>query len=127
MDKDIIYRICGYAGLSLIVTGAFSYAALLSHPVWTVVFFCLGVVLETIHRFCGEESDYARSRDTERVIGERRLYRQRWIAVLLLYLSAAIMILPKGFYFGFYNNHSLWFVPFLIFTVVEVYCIFRLK
>ena len=122
-----INKICGYAGLALIVAGAFLYAAVLSHPWWIVVLFCMGVILLTFNRFLGGDSDYAKSKDLSLPVGIRRLYRQRWIAVLLLYLSVAIMILPMGFYLGIYNNHSFWFIPFLIFTVVEVYSIFRIK
>ena len=124
---NYLYKNCGTVGLTFIVAGAFLYVALLSHPWWVIALFSLGVVLLTVNRFCGEKSDYSHSSDRTLPIGIRRLYRQRWIAVLLLYLSIAIMILPIGFYLGIYNNHSLWFVPFLIFTVVEVYSLFRIK
>ena len=78
-------------------------------------------------RFIGSKADFSLSKNKELDLVVRRLYRQRVIAASILCISVVLLFLPNGFYFGYYIRHSLWFIPFLIFTIIEIYTTFRLS
>ena len=56
----------------------------------------------------------------------RRLYHQRVFGWVGLAVAAVLMLLPVGFYAGFWVGSSSWLVPFVFFVVVEVYTAFRI-
>ena len=124
MNKYLTY--CGYAGSLLILTSAFLYVVIIRHPMWIAVMFTIGVLLLTLHRFVGPDSDLSRSNDKSKSLTLRRLYRQRVFGVCILYLCVLLLFIHPGFYFGYYIVNSMWFLPFIIFTVVELYTAFRI-
>ena len=114
-------------GLLLVLATAFLILVLLQHSFLAHIIFSIGVVFLTLGRFFGPSSDYTLSRDRSSSFISRRLHRQRLVAVCILYLSILLLFLPEGFYFGYYIRKSLWFIPFMIFTIIEVYTTFRLS
>ena len=49
----------------------------------------------------------------------KRLYRQRMIGGIMLLASAVMMI-------AYTLSHTAWLIPFIIFTVIETYTVFRI-
>lgn len=123
---DRFLRISGYFGPVLLVASALLFIITKSHPLWVCVLFSIGVVLLTLNRFMGPESDFQQSKDTRKQLAIRRLYRQRCVGTLVLYLSVLLLFLHEGFYYGYYLRKSSWLLPFIVFTVIELYTAFRL-
>lgn len=121
------YSLIHNIGLLLVLLTAFVKLVLLHHSLLLSLLFSMGVILITIGRFFGSESDYSLSKKDRSDLISRRLHRQRLVAVCILYLSVLLLFLPEGFYFGIYIRKSLWFLPLMIFTIIEVYTIFRLS
>ena len=113
-------------GLSLLVLSACLFIIVGIEMTWVKILFTLSVILLSIGRFIGKESEFHLSNDTNLSLTLRRLYRQRVFSVVILYISVAILFMHPGFYFGIYLYPSNWFMPFLIFTIVEVYTVFRI-
>ena len=114
-------------GLVIVLVSSFIILVLLKYSILSSLLFSIGVVMLTIGRFIGSRSDYCLSQNNQLNTAVRRLYRQRVIAVCLLYLSIFLLFLPEGFYWGYYIRRSLWFIPLLVFTIIEIYTIFRLS
>ena len=115
----------GYAGPLLIVVSAVLFI-ITGYPLWTCILFAMGVVMLTLNRFIGNESDFGRSRDRRMPMNIRRLYRQRCVGTVVLFLSVAILFMHEGFYYGVYLRKINWLLPFVIFAVIELYTAFRL-
>lgn len=120
-----ILKIMGYAGPLLIVVSAVLFI-ITGYPMWTCIMFAMGVVMLTLNRFIGNESDFGRSRDRRMPMNIRRLYRQRCVGTVVLFLSVAILFMHEGFYYGVYLRKINWLLPFVIFAVIELYTAFRL-
>lgn len=58
---------------------------------------------------------------------EKRLYRQRKAGAIALLMAALLMIVCPCYFLGYYLLPSTWLIPFVIFTVFEVYTAFRIK
>ena len=116
----------GYIGPVLLVVAALLFIILNSYALWIRVLFALGVVLLTINRFFGDESDWRQSKRSDKPLTLRRLYRQRCVGVVVLYLSVVLLFLPEGFYYGVYLRRISWLLPFIVFTVIELYSAFRI-
>lgn len=127
MKKDNIFNYIHNIGLILLVISAFVILVMLNNSIYICILFCIGVLMLSIGRFLGPSSDYIRSNDQSLSISFRRLYRQRLFAVCLLYISILLLFIHEGFYWGYYIRRSLWFLPFLIFTIIEIYTTFRLS
>lgn len=119
-------KLSGYIGPVLLVAAALLFIVLNSYALWIRVLFSLGVVLLTINRFFGEDSDWSQSKRSDKPLTLRRLYRQRCVGVVVLYLSAVLLFLPEGFYYGVYLRRISWLLPFIVFTVIELYSAFRI-
>ena len=119
-------KLSGYIGPVLLVVAALLFIVLNSYALWIRVLFSLGVVLLTINRFFGEDSDWSQSKRSDKPLTLRRLYRQRCVGVVVLYLSAVLLFLPEGFYYGVYLRRISWLLPFIVFTVIELYSAFRI-
>ncbi len=122
-----IYTYIHNIGLILVLLAAFTILVLLQNSIFAKLLFSIGVVFLTIGRFFGPSNDYSLSCDKTNDLTVRRLYRQRIVAVCVLYLSIILLFIPSGFYWGIYLRGSIWFIPFLFFTIIEVYTIFRLS
>ncbi len=57
----------------------------------------------------------------------RRLYHQRAFGAVALALTAALMFLPQGYYWGMYVRPTSWVMMFVMFVVIEVYTTFRMS
>ncbi len=119
-------KLSGYIGPVLLVVAALLFIILNSYALWIRVLFALGVVLLTINRFFGDESDWRQSKRSDKPLTLRRLYRQRCVGVVVLYLSVVLLFLPEGFYYGIYLRRISWLLPFIVFTVIELYSAFRI-
>ena len=120
------FRLTGYIGPLLLVASALLFIILNSYALWIRILFALGVVILTINRFFGEESDWHQSKRSDQSLTLRRLYRQRCVGVIILYLSVVLLFLPEGFYYGIYLRRISWLLPFIVFTVIELYSAFRI-
>mgnify|MGYP007069845168 CR=1 FL=1 len=121
-----ILKIMGYAGPLVLLASVLMFIILRSYPLWTIIMFTLGVVMLTLNRFIGNESDFGRSRDRRMPMNIRRLYRQRCVGTIVLFLSVAILFMHEGFYYGVYMRKATWLLPFIVFCVIEFYAAFRL-
>ena len=119
-------KLSGYIGPVLLVAAALLFIVLNSYALWIRILFALGVVLLTINRFFGDESDWRQSKRSDKPLTLRRLYRQRCVGVVVLYLSVVLLFLPEGFYYGVYLRRISWLLPFIVFTVIELYSAFRI-
>ena len=119
-------KLSGYIGPVLLVAAALLFIVLNSYALWIRILFALGVVLLTINRFFGDESDWRQSKRSDKPLTLRRLYRQRCVGVVVLYLSIVLLFLPEGFYYGVYLRRISWLLPFIVFTVIELYSAFRI-
>ncbi len=115
------------AGLILILFTAFIMLVLLKQSTIIRILFSIGVLMLLAGRFTGKSSEYSLYRKSKSNLTIHRLYLQRLIGSCILVLSIALLFLPQGFYWGYYIRKSFWFIPFLIFCVIEVYTVFRLS
>jgi hypothetical protein len=124
MDKEKILGYVEIVGETLVVAGA---AAWLPLPVIASCVFCVGVVVFAVGRFTQTPFYQKYTVMDPKELTMRRLYHQRVFGIIALILSAALMCLPQGFYFGMYVTSSSWLVLFAIFVVLEVYTAFRIS
>lgn len=121
-----LLKIMGYAGPLLIVVSAVLFMVIKGYPMWICILFTLGVVMLTLNRFIGNECDFGQSKDRRKPLRLRRLYRQRCVGTVLLFLSVAILFMHEGFYYGVYLRKINWLLPFIVFAILELYTAFRL-
>ena len=101
----------------------------ISRMSWVPYGFALGTVLFSIGRLAqGSENILAETPEKSK-LSMIRLIRQRNIGLLFLYLASAFMFVktPMHLYEGIYLLKSSWLVPFICFTVIEVYTTFRMS
>lgn len=102
-------------GETMVLIGAVIWSWL---PQWAVYVFVIGACLFFFGRMLA-------STQTEN-IATRRLLAQQKAGALFLLLSAVTMITTPTWFLGYYLTKSTWFIPFLIFVIIEVYTTFRL-
>ncbi|MCQ2076561.1 MAG: hypothetical protein MJZ20_05940 [Bacteroidaceae bacterium] len=79
---------------------------------WTSYIFALGTVMFATGRF------FEKHPETQTTT-LKRLYRQQCIGIIMLMASAGLML--------FYTaSRTAWLVPFIVFTVAELYTAFRI-
>ena len=101
----------------------------ITRMLWVPYGFALGTVLFSIGRLAqGSESILAETPEKNHLTMVR-LIRQRNIGILFLLLAAAAMFVktPMHLYEGIYLFRSSWLIPFICFTVFEVYTTFRMS
>ena len=107
----------------------FSALLWITRMLWVPYGFALGTVLFSIGRLAqGSEGILAETPEKNRLT-MIRLIRQRNIGIVFLLLAAAAMFVkgPMHLYEGIYIFRSTWLVPFICFTVFEVYTTFRIS
>lgn len=90
--------------------------------------FALGTVLFSIGRLAqGNDHILAEIPESKR-LQATRLLRQRYFGIVFLFIASALMFArtPMHLYQGIYIMKSSWLVPFICFTVIEVYTAFRI-
>lgn len=123
MDKTNIWTILANTGELLVVVGAALWIA--NADIMKYVF-ASGATLMAIGRFVAHGASDCAS------ITLRRLYVQRNIGVVMLLLAALLMFVWQtidGTEIGQYSlmaTKAAWFLPFLIFVVIELYTAFRI-
>lgn len=115
-------KVAGYLEIAGLTTIAVASMAWISHSVWVSFVYTTGTVIFAIGRLAVQQTIKAEG------ITVKRLLRQRTFAVFVLLFSAMLMFMEPGWYFGynFYLTKFAWFIPFLIFVIIEVYTAFRL-
>ncbi len=101
----------------------------ISRMLWVPYGFALGTILFSIGRLAqGNEGILAETPEKNQLT-MIRLIRQRNISIVFLMLAAVFMLVktPMHLYEGFYLLKSSWLVPFICFTVIEVYTTFRMS
>jgi hypothetical protein len=91
-------------------------------------FFALGTVLFSIGRLAqGNDHILAEIPESKR-LQATRLLRQRYFGIVFLFIASALMFAktPMHLFQGIYIMKSSWLVPFICFTVIEVYTAFRI-
>lgn len=124
MDKEKFLGYVEIVGEVLVAAGAVAW---LPVPVIASSVFCLGVVVFAVGRFAQTPFYQKYGVMDSKELTMRRLYHQRVFGIVALVLSAVLMCLPQGFYFGMYVAPSSWLVLFVIFVVLEVYTAFRIS
>ncbi len=90
--------------------------------------FAVGTVLFSIGRLAqGNDHILAEIPEGKR-LQATRLLRQRYFGIVFLFIASALMFAktPMHLYQGIYIMKSSWLVPFICFTVIEVYTAFRI-
>ena len=90
--------------------------------------FAVGTVLFSIGRLAqGNDHILAEIPESKR-LQATRLLRQRYFGIVFLFIASALMFArtPMHLYQGIYIMKSSWLVPFICFTVIEVYTAFRI-
>lgn len=108
----------------MVVVGAALWMPMRAIALWI---FAIGVALFAVGRFLQTPFYQKYSERDPRELTLRRLYNQRVIGMVALILSAMLMFMPVGFYFGVYLGKMSWLVMFVVFVVVEVYTVFRIS
>lgn len=108
----------------MVVVGAALWMPMRAIAPWI---FAIGVAMFAVGRFLQTPFYQKYSERDPRELTLRRLYNQRVIGMVALILSAMLMFMPVGFYFGVYLGKMSWLVMFVVFVVVEVYTVFRIS
>ena len=122
-------KIAGYLEIIGLVTLVVSSMAWMSHGEWVPYVYTLGAVIFAVGRLTVQQTIGSDNiSDAKLRITVKRLLRQRSFAVFALLFSAMLMFMQPGWYLGnnFYLTRFAWFVPFLVFVIIEVYTAFRL-
>lgn len=114
-QKEKLFQILALVGEVIVLIGA---AIWITGWQFASVVFAVGALLFAIGRF-------ASSPNVEGLT-LRRLYAQRSFGTIILLVSAALMFVKPGFYYGMYVDKQIWLMPFIIFAVFEVYTTFRI-
>ncbi|MCH5175798.1 MAG: hypothetical protein J1F40_07915 [Prevotellaceae bacterium] len=124
MKRDKIWGYVEITGEALVVVGAVAWLPVREAAPWL---FALGVILFAAGRFLQTPFYQKYEERDPRELTLRRLYNQRVIGMVALVLSAMLMFMPVGFYYGLYLGATSWLVMFVVFVVVEVYTVFRIS
>lgn len=124
MKGDKAWGYVEIVGETLVAAGAAMWMPVRAVAPWI---FAFGVVVFAIGRFLQTPFYQKYAERDPRELTLRRLYNQRVIGMVALVLSAMLMFMPVGFYYGIYLGAMSWLVLFVVFTVVEVYTAFRIS
>ncbi len=126
MNKDRTWAYLEMAGGWLMLLGALMW---ISGMTWIPYIFAFGVLLMVIGRLTQSNDSVLEKTAPENRQRVVRLFRQRTIGLLFLVLAAVLMCMPAPMhlYQGIYIMKSSWLMPFLCFSVIEVYTTFRLS
>lgn len=124
MSKNKALGYVELLGEVLVVTGAAAWKFVPEVAQWS---FAVGVVLFAIGRLVQTPFYQKYSERDPKELTLRRLYHQRVFGIVALILSATFMFLPTGFYYGLYVGKTSWLIPFVLFTVIEIYTVFRIS
>lgn len=124
MKRDKAWGYVEVIGEVLVVVGAAIWMPMRAVAPWI---FAIGVALFAVGRFLQTPFYQKYSERDPRELTLRRLYNQRVIGMVALILSATMMFMPVGFYYGVYLGAMSWLVMFVIFVLIEVYTIFRIS
>ncbi len=115
MDKRKTLATLTLSGETMVLIGAVSWSWL---PQGAVYVFVVGTCLF----FLGRMLD---STPNDNIVARRLVYQQK-VGAMFLLIAAVAMISTPTWFLGFYLTKSTWFIPFLIFVIIEVYTTFRL-
>lgn len=115
MDRKKALSFMTLAGETILLLGALIWSW---HPDWAVYVFSAGTCLFFAGRMLTPNDS-----DSTTV---RRLLTQQKIGALILLLSAVAMIATPTWFMGYFLTRSTWFIPFLVFVIIEVYTTFRM-
>lgn len=124
MKRDKFLGYIEVIGEMMVVVGAALWMPMREIALWI---FAIGVAMFAVGRFLQTPFYQKYSERDPRELTLRRLYNQRVIGMVALILSAMLMFMPVGFYFGVYLGKMSWLVMFVVFVVVEVYTVFRIS
>ena len=122
--RDKVWGYVEIVGETLVVLGAAAWMPMRVVAPWV---FAVGVALFAVGRFLQTPFYQKYAERDPRELTLRRLYNQRVIGMVALILSATLMFMPAGFYYGIYLGAMAWLVLFVVFVVVEVYTVFRIS
>ncbi len=123
MNKTSIWTSLANTGELLVVAGALLWIA---NSDMMKYIFALGAILMAVGRFMSQDTPEDAS------VTLRRLYIQRNIGVIILLIAVMLMFtwqLIDGTEIAQYRlraTKAAWFLPFLIFVVIELYTAFRI-
>lgn len=127
INMNFAFKHTESAGLLLILASIIPFVFIHDFGLVWRILFLLGVVFVGVHRLLSEEGSLKQSLESSgNDLKVRRLHRQRVFGLFFLCMCVLLLFINEGFYFGCNIRRPLWFLPFLIFTVVEVYTAFRL-
>ena len=127
IDMNTIYKNTESVGLVLILLSVIPFVFVHDFGLVWRILFVIGVVLVGAHPLLAEDGSLKQSQESSgNELQVRRLHRQRVFGLFFLCLCVLLLFINEGFYFGYFISRPLWFIPFLIFAVVEVYTAFRL-
>lgn len=115
MNNNKLLQMLSMVGETIVLIGAMMWSWV---PEWAVYVFVTGSCMF----FAGRMLSTTPTDD----ITIKRLLAQQKTGVLILLFSAITMIATPTWFFGYYITKSAWFIPFLIFVIIEVYTTFRL-
>ena len=124
MKKDKAWGYVEVVGELLVLIGAVAWMPMRLIAPWI---FAVGVALFAVGRFLQTPFYQKYSERDPRELTLRRLYNQRVIGMVALILSAMLMFMPVGFYYGIYLGTMSWLVMFVVFVIVEIYTVFRIS
>lgn len=106
----------------------FSALMWISQMAWIPYFFAIGTVLFSIGRLAQGTDHILAEIPKEKRLQAERLLRQRYFGIVFLFIASTLMFAktPMHLYQGIYILKSSWLVPFICFTVIEVYTAFRI-
>ncbi|MBQ0023251.1 MAG: hypothetical protein KBT29_08440 [Prevotellaceae bacterium] len=123
-NKEKLLGVIEMVGETLVVIAAAAW--IVAKDIAAIVF-AVGTVVFVVGRFFQTPS-YAKYSTTDpKELTLRRLHHQRVFGAVALVLTAAIMNMPAGFYFGVWMGGSSWLLLFVMFVVIEVYTVFRIS
>ena len=115
MDRKKALSFLTLAGETILLVGALMWSW---QPEWAVYVFSAGTILFLAGRMLSQN-------DSDN-LSVRRLQTQQKVGALILLISAVAMIATPTWFMGYYLTRSTWFIPFLVFVIIEVYTTFRM-
>ena len=100
----------------------------ITHAAWVPYLFAAAVVIFSVGRLAQGNDSILAETPQENQLRVVRLLRQRSFAIVFLFITAAFMFAdtPMHIYQDIFILKSSWLVPFICFSVIEVYTAFRL-
>ncbi len=113
------------AGETLIILAV---ALWITHAAWVPYLFAASVVIFSVGRLAQGNDRILAEVPQEKQLQAVRLLRQRYFGIAFLFLTSALMFAnaPMRIFQDIYIMKSSWLVPFICFSVIEVYTAFRI-